>query len=68
MPVIGTFVGACLGAGFGAWGLELTAGKKMDHSIRSGVGAGLGVLIGTGCKLALGALICIIVAVAAFWP
>jgi hypothetical protein len=68
IPFVGTLTGACVGAGLGAWLLELTRDKGMNHAVRSGVGAGLGVLVGTGSKITLGALICIIVAVAGFWP
>jgi uncharacterized protein YqgC (DUF456 family) len=67
-PVIGTVFGACVGAGVGAWGLELTAGKRMKESVRYGLGAGVGELVGITSKLALGALIWLIVAVGAFWP
>ena len=68
IPFLGTLIGACLGAGFGAWFLELIGGKKMDDSVRSGVGAGVGVLLGTTTKFAIGVIIWLIVAVAAFWP
>jgi hypothetical protein len=43
-------------------------GKKMEQSIRSGVGAGFGVLFGTTAKFAIGVIIWLIVAVAAFCP
>ena len=68
IPFVGTLMGACAGAGIGASVLELTRDKGVNHAVRSGVGAGLGVLVGTGSKIALGALICIIIAIAGFWP
>lgn len=68
VPFFGSLIGACVGAGLGAWGFELAGGLEMDRSIRSGVGAGIGRLLGTVAKLIAGAAILIIVAVAAFWP
>lgn len=68
MPILGTLIGACVGGGLGAWGLEVMGGKKMKESVRSGVGAGFGVLFGTTAKFAIGVIIWLIVVVAAFWP
>ncbi len=68
IPILGTLIGASVGGGLGAWGLEVMGGKQMKHSVRSGVGAGVGVLFGTTAKFAIGVLIWLIVAVAAFWP
>ena len=68
IPFLGTLIGGCVGGGLGAWGLEIMGGKKMDESVRSGVGAGVGVLFGTTAKLAIGVIIWFVVAVAAFWP
>ncbi len=68
IPVVGSLIGACIGAFVGAWGLELTAGKTMDDSIRSGVGAGIGRFLGLNIKLLAGIVIWLITAVAAFWP
>lgn len=65
---LGTLLGACVGAGLGALALELTCGRELAHSIRSGVGAGLGEFFGITSKFVLGCLIWLIVAVAAFWP
>jgi hypothetical protein len=67
-PVLGSLIGACGGAGLGAWGFELTGGRTMGDSLRSGAGAGAGKLAGTLSKLAVGAAIWLIIAVAAFWP
>jgi hypothetical protein len=68
VPVLGTLIGACVGAGIGALVLELTAGKKVRESIGSGIGAGIGKFAGTTAKFFIGAVIWLMVAVAAFWP
>jgi len=68
VPVAGSLIGACGGACLGAWAVELGRGGKMDRSLRAGLGAGAGRLLGTVIKIALGAAIWVIVAVAAFWP
>ena len=68
VPVLGSLIGACGGAGLGAWGLEFTGGRTMADSLRSGAGAGVGKLAGTLSKLAVGAAIWLVIAVAAFWP
>lgn len=67
-PFLGTLLGACLGAGLCVWALEFSRGKKMKRSVRYAVGAGLGEFLGITTKFALGILIWLIVAVAAFWP
>lgn len=68
IPLLGTILGACLGAGLATWIVERITGKKHDESVRSGVGAGTGVLIGTVSKFAIGCLIWLLIAIAAFWP
>jgi hypothetical protein len=68
IPFFGTLMGACLGAGTGVWGLEFSRGKKMEHSVRYAVGAGLGEFFGITSKLILGTVIWLTVAIAAFWP
>ncbi len=68
IPLVGTLIGACGGAAIGAAALELATGRKIGESAKSGVGAGVGTLAGRVIKLAVGALIWIIVAVAAYWP
>jgi hypothetical protein len=68
IPFFGTLMGACLGAGIGVWGMEFSRGKKMEHSVRYAVGAGLGEFFGITSKFILGILIWLTVAVAAFWP
>lgn len=68
IPMLGTVIGACVGAGIGAWVFEMASGRRMEESARSGLGAGLGELVGITIKISLGFLIWGIVAVAAFWP
>lgn len=68
MPFFGTILGACLGAGFFTWIVERISGKEHKLSVRSGVGAGTGVLIGTLTKFCIGCLIWLLITIAAFWP
>jgi uncharacterized protein YqgC (DUF456 family) len=68
IPPLGTLIGACGGACLGAWGLELSGGRKMAESAKSGIGAGVGTFAGRMVKLVVGIAIWLIVAVAAFWP
>ncbi len=68
VPIFGTLLGACFGAGLFTWIAERLAGKEQEHSVRSGVGAGTGVLIGTLSKFAVGCLIWLLITIAAFWP
>jgi len=67
IPFLGTLTGACVGAGLGAWGLELAGGRQMQDSVRHGIGAGIGEFLGITTKFILGILIWLIVTVAAFW-
>ena len=68
MPVVGSLVGACGGAFVGALLLELQKGEAFDFAVRSGKGAAVGRFWGTVSKLAVGVLIWITLAVAAFVP
>jgi len=67
IPVLGSLIGACAGAGLGASCVELYIGRGMGDSVKSGVGAGAGRLAGTMIKLVLAAIIWVIITVAAFW-
>lgn len=67
IPVFGTLLGACVGAGLAVWAAERMIGKSPDKSIKSGVGAGKGVLLGIIVKFAIGCVIWLTVAVAAVW-
>ena len=66
VPVIGSLTGACAGAFLGASLLELGSGRKMDASLKSGAGAGVGQLTGILTKLMIGVLIWLIIAFTAF--
>jgi uncharacterized protein YqgC (DUF456 family) len=68
LPLLGTLIGSCAGAAILACIFEVFGGRQMEDSICLGVGAGLGRFLGTTAKIALGMLIWLIVAVAAFWP
>ncbi len=68
IPLLGTILGACLGAGLATWSVELLKGRQGKHSVRSGVGAGIGELIGIVSKFAIGCIIWFVVAIAVFWP
>jgi hypothetical protein len=68
VPVVGSLVGACGGAAAGAFILERLKGRPSDASLRAGVGAGWGHLLGTASKLLIGAAIWIVITIAAFWP
>ena len=68
VPVFGTLLGACLGAGLFTWIAERITGAECNQSVRSGVGAGTGVLVGTLSKFCIGCLIWLLITIAAFWP
>ncbi|HSW44229.1 MAG TPA: DUF456 domain-containing protein [Phycisphaerae bacterium] len=68
IPIVGSLMGSAAGAGLGAVGLELSSGRAMQGSLKAGLGAGAGRILGTVLKLVVGALIWLTVAVAAFWP
>lgn len=68
IPLFGTLLGACIGATLGASGFELLGGRTIRESFHLGFGAGLGQFLGTTIKIAIGILIWLIVAIAAFWP
>jgi uncharacterized protein YqgC (DUF456 family) len=64
VPVVGTIVGACLGAFIGAAALELTD-RDFVHAMRVGVGAAKGRFMGIVIKLAIGAIMLIIIMICA---
>ena len=68
IPLLGTLLGSCAGAAILACVFELSGGRRVEDSFRLGFGAGIGRFLGTTTKTALGLLIWLIVAVAAFWP
>jgi uncharacterized protein YqgC (DUF456 family) len=68
IPLLGTLLGSCAGAAILACALEVSGGRQIEDSFRLGFGAGLGRFLGTTTKIALGVLIWLVVAIAAFWP
>jgi len=68
LPVFGSLMGACGGAFCGALAMELAGGRDLEPAVRSGMGAGIGRFFGTVAKLAVGIVIWLVAAVAAFWP
>lgn len=68
IPVLGSLVGACAGAALAAWACEGLHGRTGAEAAKTGMAAGAGRLVGTTLKFAVGMLIWMIIAVAAFWP
>jgi uncharacterized protein len=68
IPVAGSLLGAILGAAGAAVLVELSGGRTIGAATRSGAGAGAGTLAGAIVKLGFGALVWLIIAVAAFVP
>jgi uncharacterized protein YqgC (DUF456 family) len=68
IPILGTILGVCFGAGIGTWIVERSVGKENKDSIRSGVGAGTGVLVGILTKFIIGCVIWLLITIAAFLP
>ena len=67
VPIVGTLIGACLGAFAGSLIGDLWAGRPLFPSFEAGWGAAVGRFWGTLSKLAIGAIIVAILAVAAFF-
>lgn len=67
VPIVGTLIGACLGAFAGSLIGDLWAGRPLFRSVEAGWGAAIGRLWGTISKLAVGAVIVVILALAAFF-
>ena len=67
VPIVGTLIGACLGAFIGALIGDLWAGRPLFPSFEAGWGAAVGRFWGTISKLTTGALIVVILALAAFF-
>ena len=66
VPLLGTLLGACLGAFVGALLGNLGAGRTVFQSFAAGRGAAIGQFWGTVAKLAIGAIIAVMLAIAAF--
>lgn len=67
VPILGTIVGVCVGTFLGAWAVELLVGKEMDQSLKIGVGAAKGRLVGTLLKSMFGGAM-LVVAMITAWP
>jgi uncharacterized protein YqgC (DUF456 family) len=68
VPVVGTVVGACLGVALAVWLVEVSLGARPEQSLQRAVGAGVGEFLGILSKFAIGIVIWLTIAVAAFWP
>jgi len=68
LPILGALIGLVAGAAGGALIFELSGGGEWSFSARSALAAGLGRLVGTAGKFAVGLAMWVILAVAAFWP
>ena len=67
VPLVGTLIGACLGAFAGSLIGDLWAGRPLFPSFEAGWGAAVGRFWGTMTKLAVGAVMMVILALAAFF-
>ena len=68
IPVLGTVIGACAGAFAGSLLGDRLAGRPMDQSVEAGRGAAIGRFWGTTSKMTIGAIVFVLLAVAAFSP
>ena len=66
VPFVGPLLGACLGAFVGALLGNLWTGRTLFQSLAAGRGAAIGQFWGTVLKLAIGATIAVMLAIAAF--
>jgi uncharacterized protein len=67
VPLVGTLIGACLGAFAGSLLGDLWAGRPLFPSFEAGWGAAVGRFWGAISKLAIGAVIVVVLALAAFF-
>jgi uncharacterized protein YqgC (DUF456 family) len=67
VPIVGTLIGACLGAFAGSLIGDLWAGRPLFPSFEAGWGAAVGRFWGTVSKLAIGGIIVVVLALAAFF-
>jgi uncharacterized protein YqgC (DUF456 family) len=67
VPIVGTLIGACVGAFAGSLLGDLWAGRPLFPSFEAGWGAAVGRFWGTISKLAIGAIIVLVLALAAFF-
>jgi hypothetical protein len=66
--VLGTLIGASAGAFAGSLLGDRMAGRPMDQSVQAGRGAAIGRFWGTTAKMIIGAVVLVLLAVAAFVP
>lgn len=62
LPLVLTIVGVCIGSFAGAAVFEMAGGEPVDRSLRIGVGAAKGRLIGTVAKLGIGLVMVLVIA------
>ncbi len=67
IPIIGTLVGACLGAAIGSVLGNWPTGMRGDDLYKAAKGAAAGKLWGTVAKVAVAALMWLLITVAVFW-
>jgi uncharacterized protein len=67
VPIVGTLIGACLGAFMGSLIGDLWAGRPLFPSFEAGWGAAVGRFWGRVSKLAIGAIMVVVPALAAFF-
>ena len=68
VPVLGTLIGASAGAFAGSLFGDRMAGRPMDQSVQAGRGAAIGRFWGTTAKITIGAVVLVLLTVAAFIP
>jgi uncharacterized protein YqgC (DUF456 family) len=68
IPLLGSVVGASLGAGLTVWVTEMARGQQIERSVRRAVGAGMGQFLGTMSKFAIGVVIWLVIVIAALRP
>ncbi len=68
VPVLGTLIGASAGAFAGSLVGDRMAGRSMDDSVQAGRGAAIGRFWGTAAKMIIGAVVLVLLAIAAFFP
>lgn len=67
VPIFGTLIGACAGAFAGSIAGDVWAGRPLSLSLEAGQGAAVGRFWGTIAKFSIGAIIWLILAIAAFF-
>jgi uncharacterized protein YqgC (DUF456 family) len=68
IPVLGTLIGASVGAFAGSLLGDRLAGRPMDQSVEAGRGAAIGRFWGTASKMIIGAIVFVLLTIAAFSP